>query len=94
LREPDHEEYQSDRTSEVDNDQSENEEDEEDDYSEHEDESEQEETDERATREGTFANSEEELEFMCCFDSGGTPKNDRKSKQILAKYERRRAGHA
>jgi hypothetical protein len=94
LREPDHEEYQSDRPSEADNDQSENEEDEEDDYSEHEDESEQEEADERATSEGTFVNSEEELEFMCCFDSGGAPKNDRKSKHILAKYERRRAGHA
>ena len=62
---------------------------------EEEDEEEEEEAEEqaaRATREGMFVDSEEEFEWMCCFDSSGAPKNDRKSQRILAKYERRRSG--
>ena len=38
-----------------------------------------------------FDNSEEEMEWMECYDSCGAPKNDAKSRWVLAKYERKRA---
>lgn len=42
-------------------------------------------------RDPMFDDSEEELEWLGCYDSGGAPKDDAKSRWILDRHERKRA---